>query len=110
MTTRNAIRPLLFGLLVGLSAASSGAQETQTPANDASPSQAAEQGSAAIAEMAPPKPPKVTCAGDQLTIIAINSTLGSVLAAVHDCTGVQVDIPSGAVGSRVFEELGPGPE
>jgi hypothetical protein len=57
----------------------------------------------------PPKTPKVTCTGNQLTISADNSTLGSVLAAVHSCIGVQVDIPEGAAASRVFEELGPGP-
>jgi len=65
--------------------------------------------SPAQAEMAPPKAPKVTCIGDQLTISADNSTLGGVLAAVHNCTGVKVDIPEGAASSRVFEELGPGP-
>jgi hypothetical protein len=41
-----------------------------------------------------------------LTIIADNSTLGGVLAAVHSCIGVQVDIPEGAAGKRVFENLG----
>jgi hypothetical protein len=28
---------------------------------------------------------------------------------VHSCIGVQVDIPEGAAGKRVFENLGPGP-
>jgi hypothetical protein len=58
----------------------------------------------------PPKAPKVTCDGDQLTISANNSTLGSVLAAVHACIGIQIDIPAGAGGGRTFEQLGPGPE
>jgi len=62
-----------------------------------------------FAMMAPPKAPKVTCIGDQLTIAAENSTLGAVLDAVHSCIGVQVDIPDGATGKRVFENLGPGP-
>ena len=44
-----------------------------------------------------------------MTITADNSTLGDVLAAVHSCIGVQVDIPEGAVGRRIFENLGPGP-
>jgi hypothetical protein len=105
MAIGNAIRPLSFGLLVALSASASTAQAA--PATTLGASQ--EAGSAAVAEMAPPKAPKVTCVGDQLTISADNSTLGGVLAAVHTCTGVKVDIPDGAAGSRVFEELGPGP-
>jgi hypothetical protein len=58
----------------------------------------------------PARVPKVTCADGQLTISANNSTLGSVLAAVHACIGVQIDIPEGIGGIRTFEELGPGPE
>jgi hypothetical protein len=58
----------------------------------------------------PPRAPKVTCDGGQLRISANNSTLSSILTAVHACTGVQIDIPAGAGGSRTFEELGPGPE
>jgi hypothetical protein len=51
----------------------------------------------------------VTCKGDQLTISADNSTLGSVLAAVHACIGVQFDIPAGVNESRTFGDSGPGP-
>lgn len=57
-----------------------------------------------------PKAPKVTCEGGQLRISANNSTLGSVLSAVHACLGVQIDIPEGVGTERMFEELGPGPE
>ena len=57
----------------------------------------------------PPKPPKVTCHGDQITISADNSTLDAILAAVRGCTGAKIDIPGDASRVRSFEELGPGP-
>ena len=112
MAIGNAIRPLSFGLLVALSALASTAQAAPATTNGASQEAGPVSAlalSPAVAEMPPPKAPKVTCVGDQLTISADNSTLGGVLAAVHTCTGVKVDIPEGAAGSRVFEELGPGP-
>jgi hypothetical protein len=56
-----------------------------------------------------PKPPKVTCRGDQISISADNSTLDAILAAVKGCTGAKIDIPSGAGAIRAFEDLGPGP-
>jgi chemotaxis protein histidine kinase CheA len=112
MPINNANRLLLFGLLAALSAPACRAQETPAPideANQGAGHASAAAPSATLAETAPPKAPKVTCSGDQLTISADNATLGGVLAAVHACTGVQVEIPEGAAGSRVFEELGPGP-
>ena len=112
MMIGNAIRPLMFGLVAALYASPSRAQAVPDPINgagqEAGPASALSP-SPVVAEMAPPKAPKVTCVGDQLTISAENSTLGGVLAAVHTCIGVKVDIPEGASGSRVFEELGPGP-
>ena len=57
----------------------------------------------------PPTPPKVICNGDQLTVVADNSTLESVLAAIRSCTGVKIDIPAEATNSRTFDKLGPGP-
>ena len=57
----------------------------------------------------PPKLPKVTCQGDEITISADNSTLDEVLSAVQGCTGAKIDIPRGASQVRAFEELGPGP-
>ena len=57
----------------------------------------------------PPKPPKVTCHGEQLTISADNSTLDAILAGVRGCTGARIDVPSDAGRIRSFEELGPGP-
>jgi hypothetical protein len=56
-----------------------------------------------------PKPAKVTCHGDLITISADNSTLDSILAQVRGCTGAKIDVPEGASRVRSFEELGPGP-
>jgi hypothetical protein len=60
------------------------------------------------AEM-PPNPPKVNCSGGQLTIMAENSTMGSVLAAVRSCIGVTIEIPDGASAMRMYFNAGPGP-
>jgi len=57
----------------------------------------------------PPKPPKVSCHGDQITISADNSTLDAILFAVRGCTGAHIDVPGDAGRVRSFEELGPGP-
>ena len=111
MAISNTIRPVALGLATWVLASAAIAQgavaaksvtaetNTSTPVASALPQ---------FALLAPPKAPKVTCNGNQLTIIADNSTLGSVLIAVHSCIGVQVDIPEGAAGKRVFENLGPG--
>jgi len=105
----SAIRLLVVVLLAGLSAPALRAQEASDPTNGSN--QNAPAGAVpAIMSQGPARTPKVTCADGQLTISANNSTLGSVLAAVHACIGVQIDIPEGAGGSRTFEELGPGPE
>jgi len=116
MAISNANRLLFLGLVAALSASACNAQAPPVPKNEAGreANQGAGQAStdtppAAVVELLPPKAPKVICTGDQLTISADNSTLGSVLAAVHSCIGIEVDIPEGAAGSRVFEELGPGP-
>ena len=108
----NANRLLLFAILAALSTKACNAQATPTAmseASDGASRASAAAPSATLIEMAPPKPPKVTCSGDQLTISAENSTLRGVLSAVHSCLGVQFEIPEGVAGSRVFEELGPGP-
>ena len=60
-------------------------------------------------EQAPPKPPKVTCSGDQLTISASNSSLESILVMVRGCSGAKIEIPESASRTRSYEELGPGP-
>jgi hypothetical protein len=116
MEINQTIRLLSIGLLVTLSATASIAQST-TPAATNNANQAAGVTTAApsptpapVAEMPPPKTPKVTCSGGNLSISADNSTLGAILTAVRACTGVQIDIPESAAGRRTFEELGPGPE
>jgi hypothetical protein len=108
----NTIRPIALGLATWVLSSSAIAQEAvaaNTVAGETSISAPATPALPQFALLAPPKAPKVTCDGNQLTIIADNSTLGGVLAAVHSCIGVQVDIPEGAAGKRVFENLGPGP-
>jgi hypothetical protein len=111
MAIDNTITLLSFGMLVALSASVSSAQVSPAAINgavpEASPTSAVTD-PPTMAEL-PPKAPKVTCKGNQLTISAENSTLESILTAVHLCTGVQIDIPEGAKSSRTFEELGPGP-
>lgn len=108
MATYDASRLLSVGLLIVLSASCAGGQ--QTPAADEKANTQAVASSTEPKTMTelPPVPPKVICNGDQLTIAADNSTLGSILAAVHGCAGVQIDIPDGATSSRVFDHLGPG--
>jgi len=105
----NAIRLLGVVLLAGLSAPALSAQDASDPTNGGNQSALA-SAVPALMSQGPARTPKVTCADGQLTISANNSTLGSVLAAVHACLGVQIDIPEGAGGRRTFEELGPGPE
>ena len=103
------IRLFPIGLLV-LSAAIANAQSKLVEAADVAPAPPAP---APIypkrpAEM-PPKAPKVTCHGDQITISADNSSLDAILALVKGCTGAKIEIPEGASRVRSFEELGPGP-
>lgn len=109
MAINNAIQMLGVVLLAGLTAPAmnaQGASDSTISGNQVALATAAP----ALMSQGPAKTPKVTCAGDQLTISANNATLGSVLAAVHACIGIQIDIPEGAGKSRTFEELGPGPE
>jgi hypothetical protein len=56
-----------------------------------------------------PNPPRVSCKGNQLTITADNSTLGSVLTAIQACIGLQIEVPDGSSGERSYLHLGPGP-
>lgn len=111
MAISNSIRPLAFGLGACLIAFASAAQETPAAKVVTSVATASESipSVPTFAIMAPPNAPKVTCDRGQLTIIADNSSLSGVLAAVRSCIGVKVEIPEGASGHRVFENLGPGP-
>jgi hypothetical protein len=56
----------------------------------------------------PAVPPQVTYQGEQLTVVASNSTLGDILKAVHAQTGAQIDLP-GNGAERVVGHFGPGP-
>ncbi|HEX4066532.1 MAG TPA: hypothetical protein VHZ09_10960 [Acidobacteriaceae bacterium] len=60
------------------------------------------------AEM-PPKPPTITCRGGELTVVAENSTLGSILTAVQGCIGIRFDVPADSREERTFVHLGPAP-
>jgi len=54
--------------------------------------------------------PQVSFDGKQLTIIANNSTLSDILAAVRTSTGAEIDVPTGTSGEHLAEvRLGPGP-
>jgi hypothetical protein len=60
-------------------------------------------------KLSPAKLPHVTCAGGQLTIVADNSTMSSVFTAIHECIGVEIEVPHGLKDDRTFITLGPGP-
>ena len=60
-------------------------------------------------EQLPPKAPVVTYESGQLTIVAENSTLSDILAALRACMGSDIDLPSSASGERMWAKLGPGP-
>ena len=109
MAIKQTIRLLVSVLLAGLAFPALSAQELPDPTHGATAGSTAPAPAPRLAE-SPPKAPKVTCVGGQLKISADNSTLGSILSAVHACIGVQIDIPAGAGAQRTFEELGPGPE
>jgi hypothetical protein len=82
--------------------------DTQEPAD--------EQPAAPIAPLAPAvkeapaSPPQVSYNDGQLTIVAMDSTLADILAAVRERTGADIDIPTGAASrERMAAQLGPGP-
>ena len=57
-----------------------------------------------------PKALHVSCEGDQLTIIADNSTLSEILAEVSAQTRAEIEIPAGASSEKLaVVRLGPGP-
>jgi hypothetical protein len=97
-------------VLLALTAAS--VCRAQQPASPSGQDVSAQPAPAAVVKPpaeAPVMPPKVVCAGDQMTISANNSTLSSVLAEVHRCMGTRIDLPDGAGGKRMFDRIGPGP-
>lgn len=58
-------------------------------------------------EQGPSSPPQVNFQGGQLTIEALNSTMGDVLNAVRQKTGAAVDMPA-VSNERVVGRFGPG--
>ena len=54
-----------------------------------------------------PVAPQVNFENGQLTIVALNSTLGDILRAVRKHTGAEIEFP--AINERVVIHLGPGP-
>ena len=56
-----------------------------------------------------PNAPVVSYEDGQLTILAENSTLASILTAVGSATGSSMDVPAGTGSDRVWISLGPGP-
>ena len=75
------------------------------PPQQAAPQQPAEP---ARPEQMPPTAPQVTYENGQLSIVAQNSTLSSILAAVKARTGAQLEMPADTVNDRVAVKLGPG--
>jgi hypothetical protein len=57
----------------------------------------------------PPVPPQVTYRDNMLTVQAVNSTLGSLLNAIRNKTGIQFEGAENA-GERVAVSIGPAPE
>jgi hypothetical protein len=55
-----------------------------------------------------PSAPEVVYDGGELTIIANNSALSEILAAVKAQMGADIDIPPAASGERIVARLGPG--
>jgi hypothetical protein len=110
MSKNGRLEIVAAGMLLAYSPFSPRAQ--QLPATAPTRGIAAEGADAATAVVLPPprnpKPPHVSCLGDQLTIKADYSLLSSVLDAVHACIGVNIALPEGFVDGPVFFELGPG--
>jgi len=108
---RSKLLLLALGLSVGLTASA------QTPAGDCSvagnPQCAAPQTRSGSQLSGPEKSslnaPKVIYSNGQLTIRAMNSTLGDVLRAVSLQTGAVIEFPPGSVDERVVVNFGPGP-
>src|ERR1700681_3322771 len=103
---------LVFPILLLLVTSSYG--ETQHRKAHKAPVKAVESPPAAVYEPPPPtpeqgpsSPPEVTLAGGQLTIVARNSTMADVLAAVKQKTGASVEMPASS-GERVVGRFGPG--
>jgi len=60
-------------------------------------------------EQLPATPPQVSYLNGQLTIQATNSTLSSILNAIRQQTGAEIELPAGTGNERVATRVGPGP-
>lgn len=60
-------------------------------------------------EQMPANPPQVSYLNGQLTIQSTNATLSSILNAVRQQTGAQIELPAGSGSERVATRIGPGP-
>lgn len=56
----------------------------------------------------PAVPPRVSYSNGQLTVVAENSTLGDVLNAIHNITGMQIETTGANATDRVAAKIGPG--
>src|SRR5205807_4157531 len=61
------------------------------------------------AEQGTPSRNQVSYEDGQLTIIAENSKLGDILAAVSERMGADIELPASASDERIWVRLGPGP-
>jgi hypothetical protein len=61
------------------------------------------------AEFGTPSRHQVSYEDGQLTIVAENSKLGDILAAVSERMGADIEIPASASDERIWVRLGPGP-
>jgi hypothetical protein len=53
--------------------------------------------------------PQVFYEGGLLEILAENSALSDILAAVREKTGADIELPASAAGERIYARIGPGP-
>ena len=109
MGSTNRVQVIRVVLLALMAASVCHAQQPAAPTVEGDSAQPAPAAVVKLPADAPVMPPKVVCAGDQMTISANNSTLSSVLAEVHRCMGTQIDLPTGAGEKRMFDKIGPGP-
>src|SRR5260370_21304668 len=108
---QNGFQPAQARPVVGMVVAPAPAQPTQsggTNAGQALPGQAATPVPApgeaqGQLNLPPPTPPQVTYRDGQLTVQALNSTLGTVLTAIRNKTGIQFEgLGSGSVRVVIF--------
>jgi len=110
MKTTRASRTVAWSssLLLGLAAWKCTAQAAPQPGGQAGPLRSDVETTLNLPSERPPQAPRIACADGQLGIVADNATLGSVVASIHACLGIPVDLPEGTAGDRVFANLGPG--